>query len=298
MSDPDERYGTLWIVATPIGTLVDLSPRAQEVFGQVDLILAEDTRRTRKLLGHFGIPAGGRISSLHEHNEDRKVSETLEALNSGRSVALVSDAGTPVLSDPGYPLVRAARQSGIRICSVPGPSSFTAALAASGQPPLPATLSGFLPARPGPRRRRILELAKNPWTLVMLLSPHRLARELTDLASILGRDREATLLAELSKLHERAVMAPLGTLAESAEGENPRGEYIIVIGPPSAQEEVPEICAEDVHAEYRRAVSEGLDRRDSMRRVAQRFGLKRREVFDVLAAGPEGDEVDDESAER
>jgi 16S rRNA (cytidine1402-2'-O)-methyltransferase len=288
----------LWIVATPIGTLVDLSPRAHEVLGQVDLVLAEDTRRTRRLLGHFGIPGGGRISSLHEHNEDRKVAEILEKLNCGRSVALVSDAGTPVLSDPGFPLVRAARKAGIRICSVPGPSSFTAALAASGQPPLPAVLSGFLPARSGPRRRRITELAENPWTLVLLLSPHRLAKELTDLASILGRDREATLLAELSKLHERAVMAPLGTLAETAEGENPRGEYIIVIGPPSAQMESPEICAGDVHAEYRRAVSEGLDRRDSMRRVAQRFGMKRREVFDVLAADPSGDGVNDESPDR
>jgi 16S rRNA (cytidine1402-2'-O)-methyltransferase len=195
-------------------------------------------------------------------------------------------------------LVRAARRAGIRICSVPGPSSFTAALAASGQPPLPAVLSGFLPARSGPRRRRISELAENPWTLVLLLSPHRLAKELTDLASILGRDREATLLAELSKLHERAVMAPLGTLAESAAEESPRGEYIIVIGPPSAQEKFPEICAGDIHAEYRRAVSEGLNRRDSMRRVAQQFGMKRREVFDVLAAGPEGDGVDEESPDR
>ena len=268
------------------------------MFREVDLILAEDTRRTRRLLGHFSIPVGGRISSLHEHNEDRKVTDTLTQLSSGRSVALVSDAGTPVLSDPGYPLVRAARQSGIRVCSVPGPSSFTSALAASGQPPLPAILSGFLPARPGPRRRRIAELAENPWTLVVLLSPHRLARELVDLASVLGDDREATLLAEISKLHERAVMAPLGALAESAEGETPRGEYIIVIGPPDVQEEGPSICTGDIHVEYRRALSEGLDRRDSMRRVAQRFGMKRREVFDVLAAGEDGDGIDEETLDR
>ena len=298
MSDPDERCAALWIVATPIGTLVDLSPRAQEVLAEVDLILAEDTRRTRSLLTHFGIAVRGRVSSLHEHNENRRVAKIIETLDGGNSIALVSDAGTPVLSDPGYPLVRAARRAGIRICSVPGPSSFTTALAASGQPPLPAVLCGFLPARSGPRRRRINELAENPWTLVVLLSPHRLARELADLAAIIGEEREATLLAELSKRFERAMMAPLGALAVSAEAQNPRGEYIVVIGPRNGRKEGPDVSSEEIRSEYNQAVSDGLDRREAMRKVAHRFGLKRREVFDVLAVENEHDCNNSESSNR
>ena len=137
----------MWLVATPIGTLGDLPPRACQVLADADLILAEDTRRARTLLGHAGIAAGRRLLSFHEHNEAERVGRALAALTEGRSVALISDAGTPVLSDPGFPLVREARAAGVPVATVPGPSAFTAALAASGQPPLPATLVGFLPAR-------------------------------------------------------------------------------------------------------------------------------------------------------
>jgi 16S rRNA (cytidine1402-2'-O)-methyltransferase len=286
----DVQPGTLWIVATPIGTLGDLSPRALEVLREVDLILAEDTRRARALLAHFGLAAAGRLRSLHEHNEERKVEALLSDLAGGRSMALVSDAGTPVLSDPGFPLVRAARGAGVPVRSVPGASSFIAALAASGQPPLPAVLSGFLPARPGPRRRRIAELARCPWSMVVLLSPHRLGRELADLAEILGPERRATLLAEISKRHERAVTGTLEALAESGEAASPRGEYVVVVGPAAgATEASPEVGPEKVREEYRRALAGGLARREALRQAARRLGLGRREVFAVLAAG-DGDE--------
>jgi 16S rRNA (cytidine1402-2'-O)-methyltransferase len=271
------------VVATPIGTLDDLSPRAGRVLGEVDLVLAEDTRRARKLLSHLGLPARGRLRSLHEHNEKRQVEPLVEAVQSGRSLALISDAGMPVLSDPGYLLVREVRSAGHRVCSSPGASSFTAALAAAGQPPLPATLSSFLPARPGPRRRRIAELAACPWTQVILLSPHRLARELADIAEIMGGEREATLLAEISKMHERAVVATLDELASGEEAANPRGEYIVVIGPGEIEVEALEVTPETVRSEYQKAVSDGLNRPEALRQTARRLGLRRRQVFDLLA---------------
>jgi len=283
LTDPDQRSGILWVVATPIGTLDDLSPRARRVLGEVDLILAEDTRRARTLLSHLGLPARGRLRSLHEHNERRQVESLVEALRSGRSLALISDAGTPVLSDPGYLLVRGVRSAGHRVCSIPGASSFTAALAAAGQPPLPATLSSFLPARPGPRRRRITELAACPWTVVVLLSPHRLAKELADIAEIIGGEREATLLAEISKIHERAVVATLDELAAGEEAANPRGEYIVVIGPGEIKGGALEVTPEKIRSEYQKAVSDGLNRPEALRQTARRLGLRRRQVFDLLA---------------
>jgi 16S rRNA (cytidine1402-2'-O)-methyltransferase len=270
-------------VATPIGTLGDLSPRGREILDTVGLILAEDTRRARRLLSHFEVPARGRLQSLHEHNEAQKVPALISKLRDGESVALISDAGTPVLSDPGYLLVRAARQEDLPVCSVPGASAFTTALAASGQPPLPATLCGFLPARAGQRQRKIAELDVPSWTMVILLSPHRLARELADLAEILGSERRATLLAELSKRYERAVTGTLSELAQGREAENPRGEYVLVVGP-REQPLGGDADPETVRAEYRRAIGDGMDRRDALRATALRFGIRRRTVFDLVAS--------------
>jgi 16S rRNA (cytidine1402-2'-O)-methyltransferase len=275
--------GTLWVVATPIGTLEDLGSRAVRVLADVDLILAEDTRRTRRLLTHAGISAGGRLQSLHEHNERERIPGILEEILGGRSAALVSDAGTPAISDPGYLLVRAARSAGLRICSVPGASVFTAALAAAGQPPLPAALLGFLPARRGPRRRRIAEFSGWTGTIVVLLSPHRISAELADLAEELGGDREATLLAELSKLHERGSTGTLDELADSDEVAMPRGEYVVVIGPGKVQRAGDiAVDPELVGRAYQDAVANGLDRPSALRRVAAELGLRRREVYAML----------------
>jgi 16S rRNA (cytidine1402-2'-O)-methyltransferase len=278
-----EPTGRLWIVATPIGTMEDLGSRALEVLGGVDLILAEDTRRTRALLSHGGIRAGRRLRSFHLRNESRRTPEILAALDDGRAVALVSDAGTPVLSDPGYLLVRAARERGIGVCSVPGASAFTAALAASGQPPLPAVLVGFLPAKGGPRRRRILNLVGWPHALVVLLSPHRLSEELSDLSEVLGGERPATLLAELSKVHERGLMATLEELASSDEAAAAQGEYVLVVGPETRHATSDkEITVDEVRSAYRARLAQGEARREAIKSVAQELGLARRRVFDLL----------------
>jgi 16S rRNA (cytidine1402-2'-O)-methyltransferase len=274
--------GILWIVATPIGSLEDLPPRARQVLGAVDLILAEDTRRTRKLLSHADIPSRGRLRSFHEHNERTKIEWVLSELEGGSDIALVSDAGTPALSDPGFQLVRAVRQSGREVRSVPGASAFSAALAAAGQPPLPAGLVGFLPAKSGPRRRRIAELECWQGTVVILLSPHRLARELGDLAAVLGPDREATLMAEISKRHERALMASLGDLAASREAGSPRGEYVVVIGPPVAEEPTDLPSPDAAKRAYDEAIADGSDRPSALRQASKRLGLSRRELYALL----------------
>ena len=269
-------------MATPIGTLDDFAPRAREVLEEVGLILAEDTRRAGKLLNHIGVVPGRRLMSFHEHNETGRLPLVLDALHRGDSVALMSDAGTPVLSDPGFILVRAVREDGLPVATVPGPSSFAAALAASGQPPLPATLVGFLPGRKGARRSRIAELAKVPWTLVVLLSPHRLRPELEDLASGLGSDRPATLLAELSKMHERAVVAALGDLAACEEADNPRGEYVVVVGPATGEVSNGPIDRQLIRSAYALAVDSGLARKEALKAVAAELGIGRRDVFDSL----------------
>jgi len=285
VTDAAESPGTLWIVATPIGSLGDLAPRAAEVLRTVEVILAEDTRRARALLAHLGVAARGRLQSLHEHNEEARVAATVAALAAGRSAALVSDAGTPVLSDPGFPLVRAVRAAGLPVASLPGASAFTAALAASGQPPLPAVLCGFLPARAGPRRQRIAELGRWPWTMVVLLSPHRLRRELEDLAAGLGGARPATLLAEISKLHERAASATLAELAAGPEAAAPRGEYVLVVGPADPRPEAaPAVGVDELRRAYRKALGGGLDRRAALRAAASELGLSRRAAYALLAA--------------
>ncbi len=285
-----DSSGTLWIVATPIGSLDDFAPRARQVLDGAALILAEDTRRASKLLSHVGVAPGRRLRSYHEHNETNRLPLALETLRDGRSVALMSDAGTPVLSDPGFVLVRAARDENIHVASVPGPSSFTAALAASGQPPLPATLVGFLPARSGARRSRIAEFAGVSWTLVVLLSPHRLAAELGDLARGLGPDRPATLLAELSKMHERAVSASLGELADGDEAGSPRGEYVVVVGPPTRSEMTGPVEPARIRRAYTVAVDTGLTRKEALKAVAEEFGVGRREVFDSLVNHETGED--------
>lgn len=280
--------GTLWIVATPIGTLDDCAPRVREVVNRADLILVEDTRRARVLLNHLGADAGRRLKSYHEHNEADRLPQALAILRGGGSVVLMSDAGTPVLSDPGFTLVREARRDHLRVATVPGPSSFVAALAASGQPPLPATLVGFLPGRAGARRGRIAELAQIPWSLVVLLSPHRLAAELKDLANGLGPERSATLLAELSKLHERAVAGPLGELAAGEEAKSPRGEYVVVVGPATPATASGPADPERIRAAYTEAVNSGLVRKEALKAVARNLGVDRRAVFDSLIE----DEID------
>jgi len=279
----DTDCGTLWIVATPIGTLGDFSARAGQVLRQVGLVLAEDTRRTRRLLAGLDLKISGSLRSFHEHNESAVIPAVLQCLREGDDVAIVSDAGTPVLSDPGFELIRRVREEGLQIASVPGPSAFTAALAASGQPPLPAVLIGFLPPKQGQRRRRLAEPIMGQATTVFFLSPHRLGAELRDAAEILGDERPATLLVEMSKKHERAEMGTLGSLAAGREVQKPRGEYVLVIGPPPA--ETPsshQPGPSEAREAYRAALDATGERREAMRTAARELRLGRREFYALL----------------
>ena len=215
----------LYVVATPIGNLGDLSPRAREVLQTVDLIAAEDTRRTRQLLSHAGLSTP--LLSLHEHNEQQRVEQLLARLHDGERIALVSDAGTPLISDPGFRLVRAARQAGLEISPIPGPCAAIAALSVAGLPSDRFVFEGFLPAKKGRRAERIAALATEPRTLIFYESVRRLGGTLAELERVLGGARRAVLLRELTKTYESVIAAPLGELAA---GDLPtRGECVIVV---------------------------------------------------------------------
>lgn len=226
--------GVLYVVATPIGNLEDLSPRAQRVMAEVQLIAAEDTRHTGALLAHFGIRTP--LLSLHDHNEAERAPRLLERLQAGDSVALVSDAGTPLISDPGFNLVRAARAAGVRVSPVPGPSALIAALSVSGLPTDRFVFEGFLPARPAARRARLTELATETRTLVFYEAVHRLQESLADMAQTLGAERAAVIARELTKLHETVSSGTLSELAMrmAADAEAPKGETAVLVAGASA----------------------------------------------------------------
>lgn len=223
------RPGTLYVVATPIGNVEDLSPRARETLAQVSLVAAEDTRHAGQLLTRLGIEA--RLLSLHEHNEAARLPELLEHLQAGESVALVSDAGTPLISDPGFRLVAAARAAGLPVSPVPGPCAAIAALSVAGLPTDRFHFEGFLPARSGPRRSRLTTLRGRSETLVFYESVHRILEMLADATDVLGPDRSAGVGRELTKLHESWYRGPLGGLAGSVGADTTalKGEYVVVV---------------------------------------------------------------------
>jgi 16S rRNA (cytidine1402-2'-O)-methyltransferase len=237
--------GLLSVVATPIGNLEDLSERARSTFAAADVIACEDTRRTGGLLSHLGLSK--RLVSLHEHNERQRLPRLLDLLADGRHIVLVSDAGTPLLSDPGYRLVAAAIAHGHRVTPIPGPSAVLAALVASGLAPQPFTFCGFPPPKQGKRRTFYRRFAELDHTLVIFESPHRLAASLEDAAATLGSERAAALTRELTKLHEEVVRSSLGGLARLiAERGVPRGEMVLVVGPPGKPTKDEEAPAERI----------------------------------------------------
>jgi len=220
--------GKLLVVATPIGNLGDLSPRAREAFAAADLVACEDTRVTGRLLHHLGLRKP--LLSLHEHNERQRLPRLVEALEAGQTVALASDAGTPLLSDPGFLLVREAAARGIPIEPIPGPSAVLAALAASGLPPHPFTFAGFPPPKSGKRRTFYRGFAALSHTVVFFESPHRLLASLDDAIAELG-DRPAAIARELTKLHEEILRGPLSQLlAELRSRPALKGEFVLVVG--------------------------------------------------------------------
>lgn len=218
--------GTLYVVGTPIGNLEDLTLRALRIFKEVDLIACEDTRHTRLLLTHYGIAKP--LVSYHEHNERRRTAELLPRLEAGASIALVSDAGTPALSDPGYVIVHEATARGIPVVAVPGPSAVTAALAVSGLPTDRFVFLGFLPRKSGQRKRVLGEIAAVPWTLVLFESLHRLRDMLEDLREVLG-DRQVAITRELTKRFEEVIRGTVTEVLQHFSGTEPRGEFTIVV---------------------------------------------------------------------
>ena len=229
---------TLYLVATPIGNLEDISARALRILGEVRLIAAEDTRQTRKLLTHFGIATP--LTSYHEHNKIGKLEPVLNALAQG-DVALVSDAGTPALNDPGYELVIAALAAGHTVSPIPGPSAPIAALVASGLPTDTFLYLGYLPRKANERRRFLAEVASLPYTLIFLEAPHRLLEALQDLQTILG-DRQASIARELTKLHEEIFRGSLSAASQHFTLQMPRGEFTLVVAghTPTQEDEWPE----------------------------------------------------------
>ncbi len=224
---PSGRPGTLFLVATPIGNLEDVSARALRVLREADLVAAEDTRHTRRLLAHFGIPA--RVVSLHEHNERARAVSLVERVQAGEVVALVTDAGSPGIADPGYPVVRAAVAEGVRVESIPGPSAVIAALQVSGLPTDAFLFAGFLPPKRAARRRRLEDLAERRETVVVFESPHRIEACLSDLETVWG-ERPIALVRELTKLHEQVLRGTAREVRASLRAEWRRGEMVLVLG--------------------------------------------------------------------
>jgi 16S rRNA (cytidine1402-2'-O)-methyltransferase len=266
--------GTLWLVGTPIGNLGDISERARETLARVDVIACEDTRRTRGLLTHLDIH-GPRLVSFFEGNEDRRIPEIVRLLNEGSDVALVSDAGTPAISDPGYPLVAACVEEGLPVNVVPGPSAAITALMLSGLPTDRFAFEGFMPRTPKPRRKRLAGLAADPRTLIFYESPRRMAGFLKDALEVLG-DRRAAVARELTKLHQEVLRGRLLDLSERI-GEI-RGEAVVVIEGASAGE-APDLEALAVRVESLRA--DGLSRSAAAAQVAAESGVAKRTLYDA-----------------
>lgn len=271
--------GTLYLVATPIGNLADITHRALQVLNDVQLIACEDTRHTNKLLNHYGITT--KTISCHEHNEQQRATHLIEKLKEGSDIAVVSDAGTPSISDPGFRLVRAAIENGIPVVPVPGPSALISALIAAGLPTDEFFFAGFLPSKTNARRARLTELQSVPGTLIFYEAPHRLVATLKDALDVLG-ERDAVVARELTKLHEEIKRGRLSQLAaDYADQKNDiRGEIVLlidrnVIGAPQAD-------AVSIATLVDQFEADGLDHRAALKKAARELGLSRAEAYRQL----------------
>ena len=268
--------GTLFIVGTPIGNLKDASTRLRETLGRVDVIACEDTRRTGKLLKALEISSPARLVSYLEANERKRLPGLVEDLRAGRDVALVSDGGMPVFSDPGYRLVRACIEAGVEVDVIPGPTAAVAALVVSGLPPDRFVFEGFLPKKEAARRTRLEQLGREPRTVVLFESPNRLGDLLREAAEVLGPTRPAAVVRELTKLHQEVRRGPLKELAEQTP-DPVKGEVTVVIG--GAEPDQPDLgtLAERVNA----LVGEGVSRKEAAARVAEESGASKRALYDA-----------------
>lgn len=263
----------LYVVSTPIGNLGDITLRALAILANADAILCEDTRHSRTLLAHYGI--GTTTRPYHEHNAAKERPRVLADLAAGRRIAVISDAGTPLISDPGWKLVREALDAGYRVEALPGASATLTALAIAGLPTDAFLFAGFLPPKTAGRRNRIAELAAVPATLVFFESPSRVAEALRDLEAVLG-PRPAALARELTKLHEEVRRGPLGELAASVENQPVKGEIVILVGPPVAGD----VSDEAISERLAEALTE-LSLRDAAKAVADTLGVPKSRVYDL-----------------
>lgn len=268
--------GSLYVVATPIGNLEDISSRAIRILGEVDIIACEDTRHTRKLLDRYGISRP--LVSYHEHNEQQRATELLADLQAGKNIALVSDAGTPLIADPGYRLVEQAREQGIVVSPVPGPSALIAALSASGLPTDSFLFHGFLPAKQGQRRKLLEELKTLKATLVFYEAPHRILETLEDIAATLG-ERQVVLARELTKIHEEFLRGtPQELRSALAERPSVKGEITVMVAwrESSASDDTP------LDAAVEKLMQAGVPRMEALKTIARERGLSKRDVYKKL----------------
>ena len=270
--------GRLLIVGTPLGNLSDMAPRAVEALRSADLILCEDTRHTRKLLNHFGIDRP--TDSYHEHNEDAKAESLIERIEGGATLALVSDAGMPVISDPGYRIVRLARERALTVEPIPGPFAGVLALVASGIAPLPFTFLGFTPHRQGERLDFYRRAAELGHTVVIYESPERVIASLEDALEVFG-DSAVTVAREMTKMHEELLSATISeVVAALRERDRVHGEITIVLGAPAR--EAAEVSPGELRAEFERLRETGMRRNDAVKAVAEKFGMRKNDVYRLL----------------
>jgi len=280
-ADGSPGTGKLVVCATPIGNLEDASPRLARTLAEADLVACEDTRQTRKLLSHFGVRA--RTVSYHQANEPRRAAQLVDEIEAGATVALVSDAGMPGVSDPGHDLIGACLARGIAVEVVPGPSAVLTALVVSGLPTDRFCFEGFLPRRGGPRARRLEELAAEPRTMVFFEAPHRALATLDAMAAAFGDDRACALARELTKLHEEILRGSLAEVRDrlALEPNGPRGEITLVVGgapaPPAG-----EVTSADLAAEVARQVEGGRNSKEAISAVAHATGTPRRVVYQAV----------------
>lgn len=274
---------TLYIVATPLGNLGDLSTRAAELLRTVPVVAAEDTRRTRGLLTHLG--AAPRLLSYHAHSVDTRLETLLDILLDGRDVALVTDAGTPAVSDPGAELVTAAREAGIAIVPIPGPSAVATALSAAGLKGDRYLFLGFIPRKGAERKRLLARATEEEWSVVLFEAPPRLVGLLEDLAKLAGGGRRAVVARELTKLHEEIRPGTLDDLVRYYSEHAPRGELTVVLEGTGAPPEPPD-RTEDATAQATRLLAEGLTRKEVARRLNESLGLSRNDAYRLVMELP------------
>jgi 16S rRNA (cytidine1402-2'-O)-methyltransferase len=265
--------GTLYIVSTPVGNLEDITLRAIRILGEVDIIAAEDTRHSVKLLNHLGIRKP--MISYWREKEQIRSDEIIKRLHAGQSIALISDAGTPGISDPGAVLIKRAIEENIQILSIPGPSAFVAALSVSGLPTDQFTFMGFLPSRTAQRQKFLREVYLEQRTLIFYEAPHRIVDTLLDVSHIFG-ERKAALIKEITKFHEDVVRGSITEIIEEVQKTTIAGEYVIIVEGWSGMNKS---ITEDVLSELHTCMRKGLGRKEAVKRIAETFGLSKKELY-------------------